>query len=50
MLLIGNAQKQVFGGYIDGDGGGAGVNKGKKVGTKNNNQLAMAAIDSLTAT
>jgi len=28
MLTVGNAQQQTFGGYIDGDGGGAGENKG----------------------
>ena len=26
MLPVGNAQQQTFGGYIDGDGGGAGEN------------------------
>ena len=26
MLTVGNAQQQTFGGYIDGDGGGAGKN------------------------
>ena len=42
MLTVGNAQQQTFGGYIDGDGGGAGENKGDIF---NNQQWLEAAME-----
>ena len=42
MIPVGNAQQQTFGGYIDGDGGGAGKNKVEKVGTRHIQQSTMA--------
>jgi hypothetical protein len=47
MLLVGNAQKHTFGGYIDGDGGGASENKVEMLAPDifNNQQWLEAAME-----